>query len=367
LVKLHIIHPIYELIEGDFNVSVKRIFVLFVATALCSATVITAVGLNGFVGGMRWNDVPATAIIVSTQGSLNSITRAYVSVILNSAQTLVTLGFIVHAPAVEQDSPVGAVLLLGNQEIGRWQHGYIAVYDDTNYSLRGAAWIPSATPANYYNVVLELGSKHAAAFHALQHLRLQLIDPLGRPSLGIDFPIITEQSESQTSAQTAPSPAQTTTTAPPLTFPPQPTTTTTQFTLPTLPATLLTTRATSSTTQPPQTQPDQFFTVTAWHTAIIENTAEPAAIDDVLAAQLTFAQPNCPPNISIAVGESIICPQLQFVQDNSIDLGSVTLAQALPASQNHTWLFVGGAGMLLLAVGLVIYWAKMRKAPPKEE
>ncbi|MCL2445848.1 MAG: hypothetical protein FWD06_03660 [Oscillospiraceae bacterium] len=388
----------------------KRVCVLLIISALCVATAIPAAGLSGFVGGARWNDIPAIPIIQSTQGSLNSISRASVSVILNPAQTLVTLGFSVHAPAVTQTSPVGAILLLGSQEIGRWQHGHNAIYDQENYALRGAAWIPDDTSANHYNIVLELGSKHAAAFDALQQLRLQLIDPQSRPSLSIDFPIIIEQPEPpqtqtqtqtqpQTQAQTAPSTTQTTTTAtttsttaatttttttrttatttttttrattttaPPLTFAAQPTAAPTQFVLPTLPPALLAAAPALTTAQLQQTQADQFFTVTTWHTVIIENITEPALVDEPQAAQLTFAQPDYTP-AALSIIESVICPQMQFVQDEPIELVSITLAQATSAAESNAWLLATGAGLLVLALVLVLYWLNVRKAAAKEK
>jgi len=350
----------------------RFIFALLALIGMClNMLMFPAAGLSGFVGGARWNDVPRTPIIVSTQGSLNSIHRAYVAIILNPAQTLATLGFMVHAD-VEPCAPVGAVLLLGNREIGRWQQGDGAVYDQADYSLRGAAWFPTATSASYYHIVLELGSRHSAAFDALAQLHVRLICPQGSPSLPVSFPIVTEQpaqppmpeppAAPQTTTTTrAPT---TTTTAPPLTFPQQPTTTTTRFVPPTLPPVVTTAPV------PQPTQPDQFFTVTAWHTVIIENTTVPTTPCQQPDMQLTFAQQQsvlCPPSIDLPPGEIIICPEIALAPEQSSELLPIILAPAVPVTQNNTWLFAAGGGLLLLAVVLVIYWAKTHKTAPKED
>jgi len=337
---------------------VKRVGALLVAIFLCMAMAILAGGLSGFVGGARWHDVPTTALIRSAQGSLNSITRAYVSVIINPAQTLVTLGFVVQAPAVEADSPVGAILLLGNHEIARWQQGDGAIYEEENYSLRGAVWVPDETPAPMFNLVLELGSKHANAFAALQQLRVQIIDPQGSPSLAHDFPIIVESAAPEITQ--APPPPQ----APHSTMPRTLPTTTTRAPITTaVPFTFALPPVRSSgelptTTQQAITQPAQFVTVTTWHTVMIEHTAEPVPAAELPApTQFTFAFDSQGGALSLPVAEQVDSPQLH-VQGQAV---------AVPAAQNTTWLYIAGASMLLLAVGLVAYWLKTRQKTPQDK
>ena len=172
----------------------KKLLALLLVLCLGVLFVLPAVGLNGFVGGMRWANAPRRSLISQASAHV-TITRADLAWIINADQSVVTLGFTVHVPSVAAGDPVGAVLMTAAGEIGSWQEGVGAVVqDNANYSLRGAAWFPGEDAANpnHFTFELELGCRNPAAFAALQGLRLQLIDPNGDRSAEINAPIVPE-------------------------------------------------------------------------------------------------------------------------------------------------------------------------------
>jgi len=318
--------------------------VLIIGCMIC-VFVLPSHALSGVVSGPQWGDVPRHYLIRRGEASLNAVTHATLAWQVDHAQTILLLGFTVYIRGdVLPGTPIGASLFLGEELLGSWQNGYGAHYDRLNYSLRGAAWFCEM----FYMFVLELGSTHFAAFEALQHLRVQLIDQEGSRSKIIDFPIAVEDEIEPTntplgSIATGARITTTTTRA----------TTTDRSTVSLRPWTFGQQQV-AQTTQLQTTAhyspdfadgPPRFSIVTTWHTVIISDAAE----DYVLSGG--FGHNGLTWGTTVPLQE----PQL------TMPAAQPEAISTQPPSQNSALLTPVAIVLLLLAMMLLGYWAMLQR------
>ena len=392
----------------------REIRVLFVCVILLLCLPVQAFAAINFDGNVlpsEWFEYPVKRL--TWDESWCGITNATIQVAVQAAQSRVMFGFTAVASGVDADSAIGAAFLVNGREIGSWQQDAGASFDSVNYDLRGLCHIPeNAIDGSYYTFEIALGYKTEAALSALEGLSVRLFGPDGVPSQEVPCPVVIAEPVTTTKAPTtekttttkAPTTEKTTTTKAPTT---EKTTTTkaptTEKTTTTkAPTTEKPTTTTRPTTVPPTytTAPPPVYTTAREvfsYTPVPMTTAyrAPAAPKAATTAQVT-TQPGTSrtevfyytvmytdaptavaaysgaPGAAAATEHQTLWtyePLYESMPAEASQPQSVpTLALPAPqptraASPSAALLFSAVGVLVLLAAGLIVFWARTQKRP----
>jgi len=328
------------------------VFMSFVVLLIGLPLRALAIDFDGNVLLSEWFDYPPAELF--REPSLCGIAGATVRFAVQPAQNRVMFGFTATAPGVAEDSPVGAAFLLGDREIGRWQHGEGTLFVETeSYALQGLAYIREDAANGWFTFELALGCKTEAALYALQDLNLRLFDPKGTPSRVVPCPIVTAEPVTTTKPTTT---ERTTTTKAPTTE--KPTTTKAPTT-----AKLTTALPVYTTAPPAYVNAPQATTATPVPTQKAQMTQPSTSRTEIFyyTAVYTDAPGTAAEGLTLWAGETL--PAVTSQPQSVPTLAMPAPQPARTAASRKALLFCTVGVLVLLAAALFVLWLRSGKTP----